>query len=58
MDISFERLRNELLHVQSSILVEQRTKDKYALPSKVTVAQRKIYKAFDLTRSDTPYKLI
>jgi len=58
MDISFERLRNELLHVQSSILVDQTTKNKYILPSKVTVAQRKIYKAFDLTRSDTPYKLI
>ena len=58
MDISFERLRNELLHVQSSILVEKNTKERYVLPSKVTVNQKKIYKAFDLTRSETPYKLI
>lgn len=57
MDISFERLKNELLHVQSSILIEQNTKEKYVLPSKVTVAQRKIYKVFDLTRTDTPYKI-
>ena len=58
MDISFERLRNELLHAQSSILIEVNTKNRYVLPSKVTVAQKKIYSAFDLKRTDTPYKLI
>lgn len=57
MPLSFEQLRNELLHVQSSILIERETKNRYILPSKVTVSQRKIYSAFDLERRDTPYKL-
>lgn len=57
MPMSFENLRNELLHVQSSILIEKNTKNRYVLPSKVTVTHRKIYSAFDLKRHETPYKL-
>jgi transposase len=55
--ISFERLRNELLHVQSSILLDIETKKKYILPSKVTKIQRKIYQTFGLKRSEVPMRI-
>ena len=53
--MSFEQLRNELLHVQSSVLVDKQTNEMYLLPSKTTQNQRKIYSAFGLIRRDSPY---
>ena len=55
--MSFDSLRNELLHAQSSILIEKNSKNRYILPSKVTVIQKKIYSAFGLSRRETPYRI-
>ena len=57
MAISFEQIREELLHVQSSILVDISSKKKYLLPSKVTTKQKKIYRVFGLKRRATPRPL-
>jgi transposase len=51
MPMSFEQLRNELLHAQSSLLVDISTKKKFLLPSKVTMKQMKIYQVFGLKRT-------
>lgn len=51
MPMSFEELRNELLHAQSSLLVDISTKRKYLLPSKVSLKQIKIYQVFGLKRT-------
>ncbi|MBU0506929.1 transposase [bacterium] len=56
--MSFEQLRNELLHTQSSILVDLETKNKYRLPSKVTINQKNIYQAFGLKRTGVIRKII
>ena len=53
--ISFEQLRNELLHAQSSLLVDKKTNKKYVLPSKTTQNMRAIYDAFNIKRRSTPY---
>lgn len=53
--ISFEQLRNELLHAQSSLLVDRKTNKKYVLPSKTTQNMRAIYDAFAIKRRSTPY---
>lgn len=52
--MSFEQIRNELLHAQCSLVLDIETKKKYLLPSKVTVNQKKIYKVFGLKRSEVP----
>ena len=57
MDLSLEQLRNELLHVQSSILRDISTKKMYVIPSQYTVNQGKIYQAFGVKRNETPYRL-
>lgn len=53
--MSFEQLRNDLLHAQSSILVDLTNNKKYMLPSKTTQNQRKIYEAFAINRRSAPY---
>lgn len=53
--ISFEQLRNELLHAQSSLLLDKKTNRKYVLPSKTTQNMRAIYEAFSIKRRSTPY---
>lgn len=55
--MSFERIRNELLHAQSSIMVDLVSRKKYVIPSHVTVNQKKIYQVFGLKRSQMPYEL-
>jgi transposase len=52
--MSFEQIRNELLHVQSSIVQDISTGKRYILPSHMTVTQKKIYQVFGLKRSDVP----
>lgn len=54
MPMSFEQLRNELLHVQSSVVLDIETKKRYIIPSRVTVNQKKIYQVFGLKRSSAP----
>jgi transposase len=55
--MSFEQIRNELLHAQSSIIVDLSSRKKYVIPSHVTVSQKKIYQAFGLRRSQVPHEL-
>jgi transposase len=54
MPMSFEQIRNELLHVQSSLVVDIGTKKRYIIPSHVTLNQKKIYQTFGLKRSEVP----
>ena len=56
-NMSFEQIRNELLHAQSSIVVDIKSKKKYVIPSHVTVNQKKIYQVLGLKRSEVPYEL-
>lgn len=53
-EMSFERLRNELLHVQATICRDVHTQRMYKIPSRVTVLHEKIYRAFGLRRSAVP----
>jgi transposase len=57
MDISFEQLREELLHIQSSVVMDLQSKKRFILPSKYTINQKNIYKAFGLKRREVPYLL-
>ena len=52
--MSFEKIRNELLHAQASILVDTATKKKYLIPSKTTPIQKKLYHIVGLKRSEAP----
>jgi transposase len=52
--MSFEKIRNELLHAQASILIDTSTGKKYILPSKTSHLQKKIYRIFGLKRSEVP----
>ncbi len=54
MPMSFEKLRNELLHAQSSIMYDIKSRIKFRLPSKVTKNQRRIYQVFGLKRLAIP----
>ncbi|MBF0457689.1 MAG: IS1634 family transposase [Nitrospirae bacterium] len=49
--MSFERLRDELLYAQSSILLDISSKKRYAIASNVTELQRSIYQTFGLKRT-------
>jgi transposase len=55
--MSFEQIRNELLHAQSSVVIDLTSKKNYIIPSHVTVNQKKLYQAFGLKRSQVPYEL-
>jgi transposase len=55
--MSFEQIRNELLHAQSSVVIDLASQKKYMIPSHVTVNQKKLYQAFGLKRSHVPYDL-
>lgn len=54
LKISLNTLREELLHAQSSIVLDKTTKTYFSIPSKITENQKLIYKAFDLKRPQTP----
>jgi transposase len=55
--LSPELIKNELIHVQTSILKDIKTEKRYCLPSKITDNIRKIYKIMGLKISDIPYEL-
>ena len=55
--MSFEQIRNELLHAQSSIVIDISTQKKFIIPSHVTVNQKKLYHVFGLKRSEIPTEL-
>jgi len=56
--MSFEQIRNELAHAQSSILLDTSTKKRYCITSHVTINQKKIYQVFGLKRSNVPFEII
>lgn len=55
--MSFEKIRNELLHTQASILLDTSTNRKYILPSKTTPVQKRLYHIFGLKRSEVPRRM-
>jgi transposase len=57
MPMSFEQIRNELLHVQASLVVDIETSKKYIIPSHTTINQKNIYQVFGLKRSEVPYAI-
>lgn len=54
---SFRVIRNELLAVQASLLVDTKTKNRYVIPSKASSLAKSLYKMLGLKRSTTPYKI-
>ena len=48
-------IRNALIHVQHSVLVDQSNYRKYSLPSNITKEAVKIYQIMGLKHSATPY---
>jgi transposase len=55
--VSFRVIRNELLAVQASLLVNLRNKEKYIIPSKATPVAKRLYRLVGLKRSLVPYKI-
>jgi len=55
--ISFNVIRNELLRVQASVLVDLETKKQYIIPSKISPLAKKLYSILGLKRSTTPYEI-
>jgi transposase len=55
--LSAEKIRQELLHIQVSILKNTQDSKRYALPSKPTEHARNIYKVMGLKPAEVPYKL-
>jgi transposase len=53
--MSFEKIRNELLHVQASIMHDASTKKRFVVPSSIHADQRKIYRVFGVERSASAY---
>ena len=53
--LSPEKICNELLHAQVSILRHQKTNASYGLPSKITQDLKKIYQVLAKKRRDTPF---
>lgn len=55
--MSAEKIRNELLSVQVSIVQDKTTKGLYTLPSNISAGAQKIYRVFGLKHSLTPQKI-
>ncbi len=55
--ISFNQIRDELLRVQASVLVDTETKKRYVVPSKASPAAKKLYQVMGMKRSLVPYEI-
>lgn len=55
LPMSFEQLRNELLHVQASIMVDTATKKKFVVPSTLSARQKTILQTFAVKRQQIAY---
>ncbi len=53
ISLSFEEIRDELNRVQESVVYDEQTKTEFSLPSKITSHQRSIYKALNISLTDT-----
>ena len=56
LEISLDELKEELL-VYSTIVRDRTTQKLYGIPSKLSEAQKQIYKIFKIKRSECPYSL-
>jgi transposase len=56
--MSFEQIRNELLHAQSSIVRDLQSKKNLVIPSNLNRNQKKIYQTFAVRRSNVPYAIV
>jgi len=56
--MSVEKIRNELLRVQASIVRDTRYRGLYRIPSRMSEDAKAIYRAFDLKRSLVPSPLL
>lgn len=54
VEMSLDTIRETLMSVQASILIHVTTKDRYKIPSTTSHNAAKLYKAFDLKRSQNP----
>lgn len=54
VEMSLDAIRETLMSVQASILIHTTTKDRYIVPSATSHNAAKLYKAFDLKRSQNP----
>jgi transposase len=52
--MSFEKIREELLHVEASIMEDQKSKKCYRIPSAMTEESLEIYKIMGIKRSSRP----
>ena len=57
-NMSVEKMRNELLRVQASIVRDTRQGGLYRIPSSMSLEAKGIYRAFDLKRSEIPTALV
>lgn len=55
--LSPEIIRRELLHIQASIMIDQKTKLKYCLPSKSSEHSKKIYKLMHVPLKSSCYPI-
>lgn len=53
INISFEILREELIKAQSSLIREKTTKALFSMPSRTTLLQKEIYRAFGINRKQS-----
>lgn len=54
VEMSLDTIRETLMSVQASILIHTTTKDRYKIPSSTSHNATKLYKVFDLKRSQNP----
>jgi transposase len=52
--MSFEKIREELLHIEASIIEDPKTKDCYRIPSVMTQKSLEIYQKIGIKRSSRP----
>ena len=57
LEISLDELKEELSRVYSTIVRDRTTQKLYGIPSKLSEAQKQIYKIFKIKRSECPYSL-
>ena len=57
LKLSAEKIRNELVHAQVSIVRDRQTFKRYVIPSKPTETLKKIYRIFNKKYDVTPYLL-
>ena len=57
LQMSLEKLRENLAQVEASIVKDKQTKRRYVIPSNVTETHHQIYRAFGKKRNDCPYAI-